>query len=214
MRGKRFYWKKVVIGIDLAGSQKQPTGLCIMKGFCILKTCLLFSDKEIIGNCIRNNPEIIAIDAPLSLPPGRKSIEDKTGNHLRVCDIELTKRRIKFFPITLGPMRMLTERGIRLKERLETLGLKVIEVYPGGALDIWKIPRKQKTIKKLKNIFVNLDSSRINSELTQHEFDAIVCAIVGMLFIHGKAEVYGNFEEGSIIMPSSSLRSLRIKMNI
>jgi len=63
---------------------------------------------------------IVAIDAPLSLPTGRKSIEQKTGVHLRECDKELLKRGIKFFPVTLGPMRKLTSRGITLRRILES----------------------------------------------------------------------------------------------
>jgi len=63
-------------------------------------------------------PDLIAIDAPLNLPPGRKSLDDKNGEHFRPCDRELQKRGIRFFPITLGPMRSLTQRGIDLKKKI------------------------------------------------------------------------------------------------
>jgi predicted nuclease with RNAse H fold len=55
----------------------------------------------------------------------------------------LLRMKIKFFPLTLGPMRKLTERGIRLKKILEKKRLDVVETYPGAAQDILKIPRKQ-----------------------------------------------------------------------
>jgi hypothetical protein len=46
----------------------------------------------------------------LCLPPGRKSIEERTSVYLRESDRQLLKRGIKLFPITLGPMRKLTVR--------------------------------------------------------------------------------------------------------
>ena len=74
-------------------------------------------------------PALIGINAPLSLPRGRRSIHDRTENHLRHCDRELTSRKIRCFPVTLGPMRKLTERGLLLKDhllKLESARLKSI----------------------------------------------------------------------------------------
>ena len=106
-----------IVGIDLAGVEKRPTGFCFLEGMKV-KTSLLFTDEEIIEEVKKAKPSIVAIDAPLSLPKGRKSIEERTDIHLRECDRELLRRGIKFFPITLGPMRKLTERGIKLKKKL------------------------------------------------------------------------------------------------
>ena len=52
----------VVLGIDLAGSPKRPTGVCVMADDRA-QTHLAFSDAD-----------LVPIDAPLSLPPGRRSI--------------------------------------------------------------------------------------------------------------------------------------------
>ena len=49
---------------------------------------------------------------------------------------------IKPFPITLGPMRKLTVRGIHLKNILETKNFTVIETYPGGGQDVLGIPQE------------------------------------------------------------------------
>jgi len=40
-------------------------------------------------------------------------------------------------------MRALTKRGMRLKSKLERLGTKVIETYPGAIYDILGINRKK-----------------------------------------------------------------------
>ena len=107
-----------VTGIDLAGVPSRPTGVCTLRGFKA-KTFLLYSDEEILNHIEENYPDCVAIDAPLSLPPGRNSIQDSNGFHFRLCDEELKRRKIPFFPITLGSMRKLTERGIRLRRCLE-----------------------------------------------------------------------------------------------
>ena len=190
-----------IIGLDLAGVESRPSGFCILEGMKS-ETELLYSDKEIIQKIEEVNPEIIAIDAPLSLPKGRKSIEERTNVHLRGCDRELLRRGIKFFPITLGPMRALTKRGIKLKKLLEKKGFKTIEVYPGGAQDVLKIPRKQRGLDKLREGLEKLGIKGLNKKMTDHELDAVTCAIVGKLFLEGKAEILGDPEEG-IIMPKN-----------
>jgi predicted nuclease with RNAse H fold len=144
---------------------------------------------------------LIAIDAPLNLPPGRKSIEDKNGEHFRPCDRELLRRGIRFFPITLGPMRLLTERGIRLKRALTTRGYSVVEVYPGAAQDIWKIGRKQDGLSRLRKGLQRLGVKGLRKEMSGDELDAATAALVGQWFLRGKAEVLGNFKRGAIIIP-------------
>lgn len=198
-----------IIGIDLAGSPTRPTGFCLIDG---KEVCVevLYGDGDMVKKVFDIRPELVAIDAPLSLPPGRRSLEDNNGVHFRPCDLELRKRGLKFFPITLGPMRMLTERGIRLKKRLEREGIKVIEVYPGGAQDIWKLPRARCNGKKLqdgllsmlRNEFkLNLAPKRKPGEIFgPDELDALTAALVGFLYMKKSAEIYG-MEPWIIVMP-------------
>jgi hypothetical protein len=121
---------------------------------------------------------------------------------LRECDKELLRRRIKFFPVTLGPMRKLTSRGIRLKEILESAHFKVIEVYPGGAQDILGIPRKQQGLDKLRSGLKKLQIKGIANTVSGDELDAITCAYVGKLYLEGKTLTYGT-DDQTIIMPGS-----------
>lgn len=165
------------------------------------ETCLVYTDEEVLSKTQTASPEIIAIDAPLSLPPGRQSIEQKTGIHLRECDRELLRRRIKFFPITIGPMRKLTVRGMSLKKVLELKNFKVIEVYPGGAQDVLGIPRKQKGLSNLQAGLERLGIRCLNSQTSDHELDAVTCAFVGKFFLEGKSVTYGNPDCG-IVMPA------------
>ena len=188
-----------IIGLDLAGVEHRPTGYCLLTEMRA-ETALLYKDVEILTKIDEIQPAIVAIDAPLSLPPGRKSIEERTGNHLRECDRELLKRGIKFFPVTLGPMRKLTQRGINLRQILEEKGFVAIEVYPGGAQDVLDIPRKQRGLDKLKAGLEELGIKDLKNQLSDHELDAVTCAYVGKLFLEEKAVTYGTPNQG-IVMP-------------
>jgi predicted nuclease with RNAse H fold len=190
-----------VVGIDLAGSPTRNTGICTLRGFRIIRCETVYSDEEIISHVKLANPDLIAIDAPLNLPPGRKTIEDRNGEHFRPCDRELLKRGIRFFPITLGPMRSLTTRGIAMRKRFVRQGYRVIEMYPGAAQDIWRIPRKQNSLTRLRKGLERLRLRGLDAKMNGDELDAVTGALVGRLFLRGKAEVLGNFKEGAIVVP-------------
>ena len=201
----------IVVGIDLAGSPRRNTGICSLKGLRITKYATVFSDKEISDFVSTTRPEIIAIDAPLNLPPGRKSLEDRNGEHFRPCDRALLQRGIRFFPITLGPMRSLTKRGIALKKRFRRMGFKVIEIYPGAAQDVWKIPRKQFGLGRLRRGLEKLGIRGLVQGMNGDELDAVSGAMVGRLFLLEKAEVLGNFRQGAIVIPKTTELSKKSK---
>lgn len=197
----------VVVGLDLAGVETRPTGFCVLDGLHV-DTCDLFTDAQIIEKTVNAQPEVITIDAPLSLPPGRSSLEERNGNHLRASDRILLDMGIKIFPVTLGPMRKLTARGIRLRETFRAKGFKVFEAYPGGAQDVLGIVRKQQGIEKLRNGLEALGLEGFRIELSDHELDAATIAYVGKLFLEGQTVVYGDPELG-ILMPKGEFAGKR-----
>ncbi|MFQ6615182.1 MAG: DUF429 domain-containing protein [Fidelibacterota bacterium] len=191
----------VVLGVDLAGSPSRPTGICLLRG--MMATTEVASDDEEILNAIdRARPELVSIDAPLSLPKGRKTIHDRSGEHFRECDHELRRRGIRFFPITLGPMRMLTERGLALKERIEGMGHRAVECYPGAAQDVWGLPRQHRDLKGLLRGLKRMGVEGLTATMTGDELDAATAALVGRWFLQGNGEILGG--EGGIVMPTSS----------
>ena len=191
----------IVIGIDLAGSERRNTGICILNENLDAKCFVVHKDEEILDLIEKFKPDLIAIDAPLSLPKGRKSLDRREKIHFRECDKKLFELGIKFFPITLGPMRMLTKRGIKLRKILERKGYKVIEVYPGATQDILKIPRKSVSLKKLLNGLKKLGIKTEKKELTHDELDAITAAYTGYLHLKGMSLSLGDPKEGVIIIP-------------
>jgi predicted nuclease with RNAse H fold len=181
------------------GVESRPTGLCVLREMKA-ETSLVYADEEVLEKIEESKPEIVAIDALLSLPAGRESIEQRTNVHLRECDKELLRRGIKFFPVTLGPMRKLTARGMRLRRTLENKRFRVIEVYPGGAQDILGIPRKQRGLDGLRAGLEKAGVRGLNSRMSDHELDVVTCALVGKLHAEGKSVTYGTSDQ-AIVMP-------------
>lgn len=194
-----------MVGIDLAGSERRPTGICVLEGRKA-NVRVVHTDREILKT-IGEETQVVAIDAPLSLPRGRCCLRDDcpcVGQaHFRACDLELRRMKIKFFPITLGPMRQLTLRGLALKEKLEKRGLRVFETYPGAAQDIWGIPR-QKDPQGLKEGLrrFKLQGNWSRPEVTKDELDALTCALVARENLRGNTITIGDPEEGLMILPN------------
>lgn len=193
----------VILGLDLAGVESRPTGFCILYGNLTVETGLIFTDDEIMALVLRCRPSVTAIDAPLFLPKGRSSLEDRSGPHLRVCDRILLHSGIRFFPITLGPMRKLTSRGISLRGKINNLGLEVIEVYPGGAQDLLGLSRGKRSLEDLRNGLIKLGLKGLREDSSIHELDAATAAYVGYLYLTGEYSAIGDPSEGYMIMPKS-----------
>ncbi|MEM2477477.1 MAG: DUF429 domain-containing protein [Thermoproteota archaeon] len=189
------------VGIDLAGVETRPSGFAALDEHMKVVATTLYGDNEILNEVNRFKPVVVAIDAPLSLPKGRASLDTRSNIHLRECDRELLRRGIRFFPITLGPMRTLTKRGIKLKNMLESIGYSVIEVYPGGAQDVLGIPRKTVSLEGLRKGLIHLKIRGLRGLRSHHELDAVTAALVAKMFYEGNYEAYGDPEEGQIIMP-------------
>ncbi|MCE5263229.1 MAG: DUF429 domain-containing protein [Deltaproteobacteria bacterium] len=193
----------VVVGVDLAGSTARPTGICILRGLRA-ETHVVYGDDEILRWVSEARPAVVPIDAPLSLPEGRATIHDRSGGHFRECDLELRRLGIRFFPITLGPMRMLTERGMALKAKMEALGFRAVECYPGAAQDLWGISRQHKDRVGLLAGLRKLGLRGLPEGLTGDELDAVTAALVGRWFLRGKAELIGG--DAGIVIPSVDRR--------
>jgi uncharacterized protein len=193
-----------ILGLDLAGSPRRPTGFCILQGRRV-KVGHLFGDEDIFETVETAAPKLIAIDAPLALPAGRCCLRDTCAcagtTHFRVSDYELRRLGIRFFPMTLGPMRRLTQRGMHLKAALEAGGFAVIETYPGAAQDIWGMPR-QRDVAALRQGLARFRLLGLKrSERSPHVLDAVTCALVGRLYLSGGAWSIGSPDEALMILP-------------
>jgi predicted nuclease with RNAse H fold len=189
------------VGIDLAGVESRPTGLCLMDDNLYATAFILYTNNEITRKTVECRPDVVAIDAPLALPRGRESLSKRSNVHLRECDRELLGMGIKFFPLTLGPMRQLTRRGIWLRAGLERKGLTVIETYPGAAQDVLHIPRKGKGLDKLTEGLRLVGVKGLDRGMSGDELDAITCALVGIMYLKGEHRAIGDPDEMLMILP-------------
>ena len=192
------------VGIDLAGVCTRPTGFCVLRNMDA-ETELLLGDEEIVDRTVKADPEVVAVDAPLALPTGRHCLEEHCRGkpHFRKCDLELRGLGIRFFPITLGPMRLLTKRGMNLRNRLETLGFVVLETYPGGAQDLLGIKRRsdlEGLRMGLRGLGISADIEKLG--ITDHELDAITCAFVAKLYAEGDYLTLGDPKENLMTLPN------------
>lgn len=191
-----------VVGLDLAGSERRDTGFCVMDLSMACRTEVVHADGEIVSKTLAAHPNVVSIDAPLFLPLGRPSLEVRGPPHFRECDKELLRMKIKFFPISLGPMRMLTARGIRLRSVFEREKLEVIESFPGAVQDILGIPRKQGGLLKLERALRRYGVRfEARSPLTGDELDGITSALVGLMYLKKEYRAIGDPKEGLMILP-------------
>lgn len=195
----------VVVGVDLAGSPRRATGVCVLRGFKA-RTWVAHAGEEILAIIEQARPDLVPIDAPLSLPAGRTTIEDRAGEHFRECDLELRRRGIRFFPVTLGPMRMLTQRGLAIAAQIAALGYRTVECYPGGAQDIWGVPRQHRDRRGLREGLERLGVKGLTEAMTGDELDAVTAALVGRWFLLGRGEMLGG--EAGILMPVSGRKNV------
>jgi predicted nuclease with RNAse H fold len=203
--------EQTVAGLDLAGSEARRTGGCELRRDMSVRTCVLGSDTEVLRWVIRLHPALVAIDAPLSLPDGRRDLDDRTGPHFRACDYRLRELRIPFFPLTLGPMRMLTARGMRLRGALEAQGIRVVESYPGGVQDILGWPRKADGVERLRQAMIRagFEGDVHRRSISHDELDAIACAYAALLQLNGLGQLIGDPAEGQILLPCGTVESPR-----
>jgi uncharacterized protein YprB with RNaseH-like and TPR domain/predicted nuclease with RNAse H fold/dephospho-CoA kinase len=196
-----------IVGIDLTGSERRASGWCLLHG-SQAETIPAFTDGEIVSRVLANNPDLVSIDSPLSLPFGRKSVADDDPGRaefgiMRECERELKRRGVNVYPALLPSMQALTERGMRLAARLRAEGIPVIESYPGAAQDILGIPRKGAGVKYLQRGLGEFGiRGKFETQATSHdELDAITSALVGSFFLAGKYEALRGREEGALIIP-------------
>jgi uncharacterized protein len=162
------------LGIDLAGREKNPTGICVLNNQkVVLKN--LYTNAEIFEEIKKIKPHLIVIDAPLSLPKGRccleKYCECAVGGHIRQSEREIRSYG-QVLPLTFRGMKMLSLREINLATSLRDT-YNVLEAHPRTIQKILDLENPEKEL----NEFFDWETSP-----SQHELDAILAALTGFLY--------------------------------
>jgi predicted nuclease with RNAse H fold len=182
---------KTISGIDLAGKPENPTGWATWENKKV-ETRLLYRDDQILEAITKNKPEIIAVDAPFSLP--------KNGI-FRKADREMIKKGYRVFPPRLPAMRTLTMRAIKLNKLIAKKGFKTIEVHPTSTCKALNISPKD--WGKIQTVLtqIGLEGDLKVLTLTPHEIDAVIAALTAYLYMRNQTEALGDEEEGYITIP-------------
>lgn len=188
--------KNIIVGIDLAGTAKNPTGWALWKNK-VVSACQLYQNEEILRRSFDCSPSLVAIDAPLNLP---------SKDIMREADRERQTERcmnadIPFPPPRFPSMEKLTLRAMKIAQEIVERGFDVIEVHPASARKALNMPAKD--WEKIQTLFLHLGlkGDLEVRPLTPHEIDAITAALTGHLHLQGKTELVGDEKEGYIVVP-------------
>ncbi|MEM3696070.1 MAG: DUF429 domain-containing protein [Candidatus Bathyarchaeia archaeon] len=193
--------KSIIIGIDLAGTPKNPTGWALWKDKMV-KTALVYTDEEILEGVLSHAPSIVAIDAPLRLP--------KEGI-LRKADKEMIRLGYRVFPPSLPAMKKLTLRAIKINKLILEKSYKIIEVHPTSTRKALSMPLKEWERIQIALQTLGVEGDIKTRPLTSHEIDAVTAALTAYLHMQNLTEAIGDAEEGFIIVPKKmDWRTLKI----
>jgi predicted nuclease with RNAse H fold len=179
------------VGIDLAGNPKNPTGICLLsidpEENKTVSTKLLYSDSQLMTETRKSEPDLVAIDAPLTY----------SGIN-RKCDLDL--HEYGALPVTLRGMEVLARRGTALCQEMGDAGLKTIEVFSAASAKILGLYDKDDGLAQKKLMEAGITGDLDRRMLSRDELDSIYCALTAYLSTKSATESVGD-EEGSIVIP-------------
>ncbi|MBI2675986.1 MAG: DUF429 domain-containing protein [Candidatus Aenigmarchaeota archaeon] len=148
------------MGLDLAAKQTNPSGICIIAGEQT-ESRIYYYDKDILEEIGKINPDIIAIDAPLSFP---------SKGFFRHSDVLLQKMGYRPLSPNFKNMKQLVIRARKLAKRLQGK-YTILEAFPQAAGRIF-----------------GLEKGRWESK---DRFDAYLCALTAKYYLEGRYEAVG-----------------------
>ena len=204
------------LGIDLTSVEAKPSaGVGLDRELNLIYSGFPRQDSDILRVVSRYSLELVAIDAPLSLPEGLCCLEEscscqpKAEVKGRSCERELARLGIPcYFTTKKSIIKAMVYRGIRLKAELEAMGYEVIEVYPYASkvrLFGKFIPAKSRTAglaflkRRISGLLPNI--SAYVDGFNHHLCDAAIAAYTAFLHWQGKTQLIGEAEEGAIWLP-------------
>jgi predicted nuclease with RNAse H fold len=156
------------------------------------------ADSFLLNELAYLHPDLIMIDAPLSLP-GVYWLGNPYKDHFfRYCDRELKAMS----PMFLGGI---TARAISLTKKMN--GTEIIETYPRKLIEILRLPYSQykHSMKDLESFTEQLlASSGFKMKRTRitswHHVDALLAFMSGLRYLNKSDQKYGIEEEGIIVV--------------
>jgi uncharacterized protein len=151
----------------------------------------------------------VAVNAPLTLPLGRCCLDDdcrcRHEPGVRSRQLERDLRRMGIPILATAVIKILARRGLRLAAALRAAGCEPLEAYPVATLRLLGLPTTGKRTElgrrriqaALQPLVPGLDHPRAS----EHELDAVACALTAQLWLTGRARAVGLPEEGLMAVP-------------
>jgi predicted nuclease with RNAse H fold len=215
--------KKLFVGIDPSGSDKNPSGICIldsMKDIRFLGKWKTISDFQEILDSFRDEIRLVAIDGPLQPPHdldrccfseqssgcGHEQTGDNKG---RTCERLLIKMGYRCFLTSKNSfVKGWVDRCFRLNEFLIGQGYRTIEVFPYATRKILfpGLPGKKYQRSFRQHLQRNLSQKGYSLPESDHlyshdELDALLAAITSRLHFLKNTELVGDERDGYIVLP-------------
>ena len=201
------------MGIDLAGVPHRETGVAILTRGRLELLTSADDDAEILDLARRAGRwGTVAINAPLTRPLGRCCLDDDCpcrqdpGTRSRQLERDLGRMGVPTLATAL--LKVLARRGARIAEALRELGYEPLEVYPFATLRLLGLPwRGKRTVAGRRRIYRALRPlvpGLRHPRASEHQLDAVVCALTAQLWREGRTRTVGLPEEGLMTIPDMS----------
>ena len=202
----------VCVGIDLAGVPHRETGVAILRGGRLELLTSAGPDEEILAFARKAGRwGTVAINAPLTRPLGRCCLDDDCpcrhdpGTRSRQLERELARMGVPALATAL--IKVLARRGARIAGALNESGHTPLEVYPFATLRLLGLPctgkktpaGRRRIHRALKPLVPGLSHPRAS----EHQLDAVVCALTALLWRLGRARAVGRPDEGLMTIPDA-----------
>ena len=190
-----------IVGIDYGNKYAGTTVICYnsrQKIRFVQSSKNADADVFLMNELGYLHPDLVMIDAPLSLPGVYWLGGDYKDHFFRDCDRDVKAMS----PMFLGG---LTARAMSLSKRMNGTGL--IETYPRKLVDILNLPAHEYkqgneylesfTLELKRKSDLGINTAQITS---WHHVDALLAFLSGVRYLEKNDRRFGNPEEGIIIV--------------
>jgi predicted nuclease with RNAse H fold len=204
----------VCVGIDLAGVPYRETGIAILRAGRLELLTTAGDDAEVLGFArAAGRWGTVAVNAPLTRPLGRCCLDDACrcrvdpGTRSRQLERDLARMGVPTLATAL--IKVLARRGAQVATALRAMGHEPLEVYPFATLRLLGLPASGKKTevgrRRIHRALKPLVPGLRHPRATEHQLDAVVCALTALLWREGRTRTVGLPEEGLMTIPDGTL---------
>lgn len=199
------------VGIDLAGVEYRETGVAVLRDGRLELLTSAGPDSEILGLAALAGPGgVVAVNAPLTRPRGRCCLDDdcpcRTDPGTRSRQLERDLARMKVPTLATALLKVLARRGERIAGSLRDLGYEPLEVYPFATLRMLGLPTAGKRTatgrREIYRALRPLVPGLRHPGASEHQLDAVVCALTAQRWREGRTRAVGDPSEGLVVVPA------------